>query len=32
VAMVGKGQVRGIGGADTRAQARFVAGPFQTAA
>jgi hypothetical protein len=30
--MVRKGQVRGIGGRDMRAQAGFVAGLFQTAA
>ena len=32
MAMVRKGQVRGIGGRDMRRQARFVAGLFQMAA
>ncbi len=32
MAMVRKGQVRGIGGRDTRAQAAFVAELFQVAA
>jgi hypothetical protein len=32
MAMVRKGQVRKVGGRDMKAQATFIAGPFQTAA